>query len=155
MTERVSSSPPSAQSIIWPVDSIYFLSFRSTGSAFGSYWRMRSRRGGCDASPALYRGCVGAHQRGFRACYSGVGVIRVSNVHERRIAAPAARIGALLDTFASADDKFWPHENWPAVKFDLPLQVGATGGHGTGPYTVSSYTPSQHLRFEFSGGRQG
>ena len=63
------------------------------------------------------------------------------NVHERTIAAPVARVGALLDTLSSADDKFWPHENWPGVKFNLPLQVGATGGHGTGPYTVSSYTP--------------
>jgi hypothetical protein len=88
-------------------------------------------------------------------CYSGVGVIKIRNVHERRIAAAAARVGALVDTLASADDKFWPHENWPAVKFNLPLQVGATGGHGTGPYTVSSYTPGQHLRFEFRGGRQG
>ena len=39
----------------------------------------------------------------------------MSNVHERTIAAPAARIGALLDTLSSADDKFWPHENWPGV----------------------------------------
>jgi hypothetical protein len=91
----------------------------------------------------------------FRGCYSGVGVIKIRNVHERTIAAPAARVGALLDTLASVDDKFWPHENWPPVKFDLPLQVGATGGHGTGTYTVSSYVPGQHLRFEFSGGRQG
>ena len=81
--------------------------------------------------------------------------MEMSNIHERTIAACAARVGALLDTLASADDKFWPHENWPRVKFNLPLQVGATGGHGTGPYTVSSYTPGQHIRFEFGGGRQG
>ena len=35
------------------------------------------------------------------------------------------------------------------------LQVGATGGHGTGPYTVPSYAPGRHIRFEFGGGRQG
>ena len=58
--------------------------------------------------------------------------MNMSNVHERTIAAPAERVGALLDTLASADDKFWPHENWPGVKFNLPLQVGVTGGHGTG-----------------------
>ena len=62
--------------------------------------------------------------------------MKTRNVHERTIAAPAARVGALLDTLSSADDKFWPHENWPGVKFNLPLQLGATGGHGTGPYTV-------------------
>ena len=81
--------------------------------------------------------------------------MKMSNVHERTIAAPAARVGALLDTLASADDKFWPHENWPAVKFNLPLQVGVSGGHGTGPYTVSSYTRGRHIRFEFGGGQQG
>jgi hypothetical protein len=86
---------------------------------------------------------------------SGVGIMKMSNVHERTIAAPAARVGALLDSLASADDKFWPYENWPGVKFNLPLQVGATGGHGTGPYTVSSYTPGRHIRFEFCGRRQG
>jgi hypothetical protein len=71
--------------------------------------------------------------------------MNMSNVHERTIAAPAARVGTLLDTLASPDDKFWPHENWPGVKFNLPLQVGATGGHGTGPYTVSSYTPATRV----------
>jgi len=86
---------------------------------------------------------------------SGVVTMKMSNVHERTIAAPAARVGALLDTVASADDKFWPHGNWPRVKFDLPLRVGVTGGDGTGPYTVSSYAPGQHIRFEFGGGRQG
>ena len=36
----------------------------------------------------------------------GVVTMKMSNVHERMIAAPAARIGALLDTLASADDRF-------------------------------------------------
>lgn len=87
--------------------------------------------------------------------HSEVGAIKLRNVHERTIAAPAARVGALLDTLASDDDKFWPHEDWPGVKFNLPLQVGATGGHGTGPYTVSSYSPGRHIRFEFGGDRLG
>ena len=39
-----------------------------------------------------------------------------------RRAAPAARVGALLDTLSSADDKFWPLEDWSDVKFNLPLQ---------------------------------
>lgn len=86
---------------------------------------------------------------------SGVVIMEMSNVHERTIAAPAARVGTLLDTLASADDRFWPHENWPRVRFDRPLQVGATGGHGPSLYTVSSYTPGRHIRFEFGGVRRG
>lgn len=85
----------------------------------------------------------------------GVTGVKISSVHERTIAAPASKIGALLDTLASNDDRFWPHENWSAVKFDKPLQVGATGGHGTGPYTITSYTPGKYIRFEFGGGRSG
>jgi hypothetical protein len=34
------------------------------------------------------------------------GAMRISNVHERTIAASAARVGALLDTLTSAEDKF-------------------------------------------------
>jgi hypothetical protein len=52
--------------------------------------------------------------------------MKMNNVHERMIAAPAARVGALLDTLASADDKSWPHENWPRVKFNLRLIVRKT-----------------------------
>ena len=85
---------------------------------------------------ALGRGRDWIDCDGFRTFHSGIGAMKMSDVHERKIAAPAARVSALLDTLASADDKFWPHENWPGVKFNLPLQVGATGGHGTGPYAV-------------------
>jgi hypothetical protein len=80
--------------------------------------------------------------------------MRVHNVHERRIAATPAQVGALLDTLGSSDDRFWPHENWPAIKFDRALQVGAVGGHGTEPYEVVSYAPGKHVRFEFRGGRR-
>jgi hypothetical protein len=82
--------------------------------------------------------------------------MRITNVHERTIAAPADRLGELLNTLASDNDMFWPHENWPAIRFDRPLQVGATGGHGGGPYTITSYTPGRHIRFDFAGhGRSG
>ena len=105
--------------------------------------------------------CVDPTVRGPRECQlavlfgMGIKTVRMSNVHERRIAVPAALVGALLDTLASSDDRFWPHENWPAIGFDRPLQVGATGGHGTGPYTITSYTPGKHIRFEFGGARDG
>jgi hypothetical protein len=75
--------------------------------------------------------------------------MKISNIHERTVAAPVARVGALLDTLSSDDDRFWPHENWSRVKFDRPLGVGASGGHRGGRYAVSSYTPGKHVRFEF------
>lgn len=78
--------------------------------------------------------------------------MRITNVHERTIAVPADRLGELLNTLASDNDMFWPHENWSPIRFDRLLQVGATGGHGTGPYTITSYTPGRHIRFDFAGG---
>jgi hypothetical protein len=80
--------------------------------------------------------------------------MRVHNVHARRIAATPAQVGALLDTLGSSDDRFWPHENWPAIKLDRALQVGAVGGHGTEPYEVVLFAPAKHVRFEFRGGHR-
>ena len=80
--------------------------------------------------------------------------MRITNVHERTIAVPADLIGELLNTLSSDNDLFWPHENWSPVRFDRPLQVGATGGHGTGPYAITSYTAGRHIRFDFVGGRR-
>jgi hypothetical protein len=81
--------------------------------------------------------------------------MNVTNVHERTIATQAVRVGALLDTLASADDRFWPHEKWFAFRLDRPLAVGARGDGARGPQTVSSYTPGKHIRFEFSAPRTG
>jgi hypothetical protein len=75
--------------------------------------------------------------------------MKVRNIHERVIAAPASRIGALLDSLASSDDALWPHRLWPAMKFDRPLCVGAVGGHGPVCYTVDEYAPGQRVRFRF------
>ena len=60
--------------------------------------------------------------------------MRMRNVHERRIVAPAARVGALLDTLASSDDRFWPHENWPAIHLTARFRLA----HGEG--TVLDHT---------------
>jgi hypothetical protein len=80
--------------------------------------------------------------------------MRITNVHERTMAVTADQLGELLNTLSSDNDLFWPHENWSAIRFDRPLQVGATGGHGTGLYTITSFTPGRHIRFDFVGGRR-
>jgi hypothetical protein len=76
--------------------------------------------------------------------------MRVVNTHERILHAPADQIGALIDGLASADDRLWPHDRWPAMCFDRPLGVGASGGHGPIGYVVESYTPSRDVRFRFT-----
>ncbi|QDY80018.1 SRPBCC family protein [Streptomyces qinzhouensis] len=75
----------------------------------------------------------------------------VRNVHERRIAAPPERIGALLDRLASSDDPRWPVAHWPRMRLEPGLAVGATGGHGPVRYTVVAYEPGRQVRFRFTG----
>ena len=84
---------------------------------------------------------------------------KISNVHVREIAAPAAVLGELLDTLGSADDRLWATDIWVAepVVFDRPLGVGADGGHGSIRYSVVEYEPGRRIVFEFSpdGGMSG
>ncbi|BBX24709.1 hypothetical protein MTER_41200 [Mycolicibacter terrae] len=77
--------------------------------------------------------------------------MRVTNVHSRVFAADSLdRVGALIDTLAGDDDRLWPQENWPALRFDRPLGVGAKGGHGPIRYGVTDYEPARRIRFAFS-----
>ncbi|MFK8850238.1 DUF2867 domain-containing protein [Streptomyces sp. Ac-502] len=76
----------------------------------------------------------------------------VRDVHTRTVQAPAATVGALLDRLAGDDDPLFPVPVWPAMRFDRPLGVGATGGHGFVRYRVTAYEPGRHVRFDFPGG---
>jgi len=79
--------------------------------------------------------------------------MKVRNVHQCVLAAPASRLGTLIDSLASSEDALWPHHLWPAMKFDRPLQVGAVGGHGPIRYSVESYEPGRCIRFRFEAPR--
>ncbi|MBU0493779.1 MAG: SRPBCC family protein [Chloroflexi bacterium] len=75
----------------------------------------------------------------------------VINIHERVLDAPAAQVGILIDGLASDADALWPHDQWPPMRFDRPLGVGAAGGHGPVRYVVESYEPGRSVRFRFTG----
>ncbi|OBK87342.1 hypothetical protein [Mycolicibacter sinensis] len=76
--------------------------------------------------------------------------MRVDNVHSRVFTVDSLdRVGALIDSLAGDDDRLWPRENWPAIRLDRPLAVGATGGHGPIRYDVSAYQPARRIRFAF------
>jgi len=77
--------------------------------------------------------------------------VKVLNVHERELAAPAAEVGALLDGLAGLHDRLWPTDRWPPMRFDRPLGVGARGGHGPVRYDVGAYEPGRFVRFDFTG----
>jgi hypothetical protein len=59
----------------------------------------------------------------------------------------------MLDSLASSEDSLWPHRQWPAMKFDRPLEPGAVGGHGPIRYSVEEYEPGSHVLFKFKAPR--
>ncbi|MGB2957706.1 MAG: SRPBCC family protein [Bacteroidota bacterium] len=77
--------------------------------------------------------------------------MKVDNVHERRLGASPAEVGALIDSLASHRDLLWPRDMWPRMEFDRPLAVGATGGHKPIRYSIETYQPGQSIRFRFLG----
>jgi hypothetical protein len=81
--------------------------------------------------------------------------MKIVNIHKRHLPASVAQAGQLIATAASQDDRVWPHENWPRMYFDRPIQVGAMGGHGPIHYRVVTYWPQECVRFEFTSGSVG
>lgn len=74
----------------------------------------------------------------------------IRNVHVRTVQASAAAVGALLDRLSADDDPVFPVPAWEPMRFDRPLGVGATGGHGPVRYTVTAYEPGRRVRFDFT-----
>jgi hypothetical protein len=81
--------------------------------------------------------------------------MQIVNIHTRHLPASIVQVGELIATAASADDRVWPHENWPRIFLDRPIQAGAVGGHGPITYRVSHYAPQERVRFEFASGSVG
>ena len=74
----------------------------------------------------------------------------IRNLHERLIFASEGQVGDLIDSLASKDERLWPNSEWPPMRFDRPLAVGAVGGHGPVRYVVSGYAPGRKIEFDFT-----
>jgi hypothetical protein len=74
------------------------------------------------------------------------------NTHTRRIDAPAATVGALIDDLAGPGDRLWPSPAWWPLRLDRPLGIGAAGGHASVHYHVIGCEPGRSVRFEFAPG---
>ena len=73
--------------------------------------------------------------------------MKILNIHERRLNARPEQVGAVINTLSSRDDRLWPRDKWPPMKFDSELRVGASGGHGPIRYHVSEYVPGRRIEF--------
>lgn len=75
--------------------------------------------------------------------------MNIVNVHQRRLEATRAQVAMLIDSLGSPDDTLCP-PGWPRMQFDRPLAPGATGGHGSVRYVVTTWTPGEAIRFRFT-----
>lgn len=78
--------------------------------------------------------------------------MQVLNVHTRRLACTAEKIGELLDSLGSRRDRLWP-PSWPPMRLHPGLTAGARGGHGPIRYRVERHEPGRVAHFIFEGPR--
>lgn len=76
--------------------------------------------------------------------------MKVINIHKRDLNAPKSEVSKLLQTLASGEDKIWPSEKWPAIRFREGLVTGAKGGHGPIRYLIVNFEPGSYIEFQFS-----
>jgi len=79
--------------------------------------------------------------------------MKILNIHERLLPTAPREVGALLDSLASPQDRLWPKDTWPAMRFDRALGVGARGGHGPIRYWVEEYLSGERIQFRFEAPR--
>lgn len=75
--------------------------------------------------------------------------MNVLNIHTREINKPKGEILNLFATLSQKDDKMWPWEKWPPMKFKNGLTINSEGGHGPIRYIVVDYNPEEFVEFEF------
>ena len=75
--------------------------------------------------------------------------MKVLNIHKRIINQPKIKVVEMIKTLSTEEDKIWPTEKWPAIKFKEGLKIGAKGGHGPIKYSVEIYHPSEVIQFRF------
>ncbi|MFV9550742.1 hypothetical protein [Algibacter sp. PT7-4] len=75
--------------------------------------------------------------------------MEVVNVHKRTINLPKTEVAKLLKTIATKNDKVWPKNNWPPIRFKNGFKEGEKGGHGIIRYTLEVLDPDKIIIFRF------
>lgn len=70
----------------------------------------------------------------------GVRRLRVRNVHQRMIDAPASAVQEWVSTLGTPDDQLWPTDLWFPMRLDAPVAEGGRGGHGPVRYHCVTHT---------------
>ncbi|MFT4762320.1 MAG: hypothetical protein ACI9XO_000352 [Paraglaciecola sp.] len=75
--------------------------------------------------------------------------MKVLNIHSRTIAQPKERILELISTLATKEDKVWPQEKWPPMRFKNGVVIGSKGGHGPIRYSIKDKKQDGTIVFQF------
>ena len=75
--------------------------------------------------------------------------MKVINIHKRILNAPKEKISELLGTLSLKEDKIWPYEKWPAIRFKEGLIENTKGGHGPIRSKINKYVPHKLIEFKF------
>jgi len=76
--------------------------------------------------------------------------LKVLNIHKRTLNQPKEKVAELLKTLSTENDRIWPKEKWPEMKFKEGIKIGAKGGHGPIRYSIEKYNPNELIQFRFS-----
>ena len=76
--------------------------------------------------------------------------MKVTNIHSRIINQPIDKVADLLSTLATPEDRVWPFEKWPKMKFKEGMKIGAKGGHGPIRYSIEELKNGESILFRFS-----
>ena len=76
--------------------------------------------------------------------------MKVINIHKRKLKQPKEEIVKLFKTLATNEDKIWPYENWPAIRFKNGLRINSNGGHGRVSYFVVEFKDDERIKFQFT-----
>ncbi len=76
--------------------------------------------------------------------------MKVLNIHKRILNRPKNEVVEILKTLSTDNDKIWPKDQWPPMRFKGGLKIGAKGGHGPIRYAVEKYNPNEIIQFRFS-----
>ncbi len=76
--------------------------------------------------------------------------MRIFNIHSREFSATPKKVGGLIDSLASSNDRLWPRSLWPRMKLNKPLSIGTRGGHGPIAYKVEEYSTGYFVKFRFT-----
>ncbi|MBL7814415.1 MAG: hypothetical protein JNL70_05365 [Saprospiraceae bacterium] len=76
--------------------------------------------------------------------------MKIVNIHKRLIGHPKSKIDDLLLTLATENDKVWPTEKWPPIRFKEGLTVSSKGGHGPIKYKVEKIERGRLIYFRFT-----